>query len=104
MRTDPGHDQNDRVGNIAAMQIQKVGRALAKSLLKLRRTSRYNRESDWVLASPIKKGKQPRWPDTLWLRYGKPAVKAAEIRKRVAFHTFRHTYTTLLTQNSEDLR
>lgn len=37
-------------------------------------------------------------------RYGKPAVKAAEIKKRVAFHTFRHTYTTLLTQNSEDVK
>jgi integrase len=73
--------------------------ALAESLLKLRLTSPYNRESDWVFASPIKKGQQPLWPDTLWRRYGKPAVKAAEIKKRVAFHTFRHTYTTLLTQN-----
>ena len=78
--------------------------ALAESLLKLRLTSPYNRESDWVFASPIKKGKQPLWPDTLWRRYGKPAVKAAEIKKRVAFHTFRHTYTTLLTQNREDVK
>ena len=50
------------------------------------------------------KGKQPLWPDTLWRRYGKPAVKAAEIKKRVAFHTSRHTYTTLLTQNGEDVK
>ena len=26
------------------------------------------------------------------------------IAKRVGFHTFRHTYTTLLTQNNEDIR
>jgi integrase len=78
--------------------------ALAESLLKLRLTSPYNRETDWGFASPTMKGKQPLWPDTLWRRYGQPAVKAAEIKKRVAFHTFRHTYTTLLTQNSEDVK
>jgi integrase len=50
------------------------------------------------------KGKQPWWPETLWRRYGKPAVARAEISKRVGFHTFRHTYTTLLTQNNEDVK
>src|SRR5580658_5111507 len=76
--------------------------ALAESLLKLRLTAPYNRETDWVFASPTMKGKQPLWPETLWRRYGRPAVKAAKIQKRVGFHTFRHTYTTLLTQNNED--
>jgi integrase len=49
-------------------------------------------------------GKQPLWPETMWRRYGKPAVKKAEIAKRVGFHTFGHTYTTLLTQNNEDVK
>ena len=31
-------------------------------------------------------------------------MKAAKIQKRVGFHTFRHTYTTLLTQNNEEVR
>jgi integrase len=44
------------------------------------------------------------WPETLWRRYGRPAVKAAKIQKRVGFHTFRHTYTTLLTQNNEEVK
>ena|SRR5207302_3012675 len=35
-------------------------------------------------------GKQPYWPDTLWRRYGKTAVRKAGIPKRVGFHTFRH--------------
>jgi len=78
--------------------------ALADSLLKLRGTSPYNRPTDWVFASTEMKGKQPWWPDTMWRRYGKPAVTAANITKRVGFHTFRHTYTTLLTQNSEDVK
>jgi integrase len=50
------------------------------------------------------RGKQPLWPETLWRRYGRPAVKAAKIQKRVGFHTFRHTYTTLLTQNNEEVK
>ena len=32
----------------------------------------------------------PWWPETLWRRYGKPAVESAKISKRVGFHTFRH--------------
>ena len=45
-----------------------------------------------------------RSPETLWRRYGKPAVERAEASKRVGSHTFRHTYTTLLTQNNEDVK
>ncbi len=44
------------------------------------------------------------WPETLGRRHGKPALKGANIQKRVGFHTFRHTYTTLLTQNNEDVK
>jgi site-specific recombinase XerD len=44
------------------------------------------------------------WPETLWRRHGRPAVKAAGITKWVAVHTFRHTYTTLLTQDNEDVK
>jgi integrase len=78
--------------------------ALAESLLKLKLSSPYNNLKDWVFASPRRKGKQPYWPDALWKRYGREAVKEAGITKRVAFHTFRHTYTTLLTQNGEDVK
>lgn len=78
--------------------------ALAESLLKLRRSSSYNQERDWVFASPRKKGNQPYWPDALWKRHGRNAVRKADISKRVGFHTFRHTYTTLLTQNGEDVK
>ena len=38
--------------------------ALAESLLKLRLVSPYNRETDWMLARPTMKGKQPLWPET----------------------------------------
>ena len=77
--------------------------ALAESLLKLRQVSPYKRETDWVFASPTMKGKQPFLPETLWRRYGRPAVKSAKIQKRVGVHTLRHTYTTLFTQNNEEV-
>ena len=34
----------------------------------------------------------------------KPTAGRAGIQKRLGFHTFRHTYTTLLTQNNEDVK
>lgn len=78
--------------------------ALAESLLRLRLTSPYRGATDWVFASPRMKGTQPLWPDSLWKRVGKPAVLRASINKRVGWHTFRHTYTTLLKNNGEDIK
>jgi integrase len=78
--------------------------SLAESLLKLKMSSPYDKPSDSVFASAKMNGKQPYWPGTLWRCYGKPAVKKAGIPKRVRFLTFRHTYTTLLTQNNEDMK
>jgi integrase len=42
------------------------------------------------------KGKQPYWPGTQWRYYSKPALKRAGISKHVNYHTFRHTFGTLL--------
>lgn len=55
-----------------------------------------------MFASPQILGKQPYWPGTLWEYYGKPALQRAAITKQVAFHTFRHTFGTLLNANGEN--
>ena len=52
--------------------------ALAESLNRFRDTSAYKQPTNWVFASPRMKGKQPWWPETLWRRYGKPAVDSAK--------------------------
>ena len=75
---------------------------LAESLKRLKETSAYSSDTDWVFASIKMKGKQPLWPDSLWSRHGKPAVAAAKVMKRVAYHTFRHTFGTLLNANGEN--
>jgi site-specific recombinase XerD len=59
---------------------------------------------DWVFASPTMKGKQPYWPDNLMKRYIRPVVQKAGIQKRVGWHTFRHSFGTLLKANGEDIK
>jgi integrase len=59
---------------------------------------------DWVFASERVQGRMPPWADTLLDRFLQPAAKRAGIMKWVGFHTFRHTYSTLLKANGEDVK
>ncbi|MBW4028069.1 MAG: site-specific integrase [Acidobacteria bacterium] len=77
---------------------------MAEDLLRWRKTCAYPMESDWVFASPTMKGKQPYWPDNLMKRHIKPAAKAAGIDKNIGWHTFRHSFGTLLKANGEDVK
>jgi integrase len=72
------------------------------SLWAWKQRSPYQAFGDWVFASPHTKGKQPYWPGTLWRYYGKPALKRAGVTKQVSYHTFRHTFGTLLNANGEN--
>jgi integrase len=74
----------------------------AESLWAWRQRSPHQAPRDWVFASPHTKGKQPYWPGTLWRYYGKPALKRAGVTKQVSYHTFRHTFGTLLNANGEN--
>src|SRR6202453_407858 len=74
----------------------------AESLWAWRRLFPYPTPVDWVFASPHMKGRQPYWPGTLWRYYGKPALQRAKVRKQVSYHTFRHTFGTLLNANGEN--
>lgn len=65
---------------------------LAESLLMHKGRSKYIKDSDFVFAN--KDGK-PRWPDTIRQKVLHPAAKRAGINKRIGWHTFRHTYSSL---------
>jgi integrase len=73
-------------------------------LLAWRRETCYAEPEDWVFASERVQGKMPPWADTLLDRFLQPAAKRAGITKWVGFHTFRHTYSTLLKANGEDVK
>ncbi len=75
---------------------------LADCLFAWKQRSVYTQPGDWVFASPHMKGCQPYWPSTLWRYYGRPAVKRAKVGKNVSYHTFRHTFGTLLNANGEN--
>ena len=86
----------------ASLKDVPVDAQTAESLCAWRQRSPHAGPGDWVFASPHTKGRQPYWPGTLWRYYGKPALKRAGITKQVSYHTFRHTFGTLLNANGEN--
>lgn len=76
----------------------------ADNLADWKTTTCYAQPDDWVFASEKTNGRMPPWADTLLDRFLQPAAKRAGITQWVGFHTFRHTYSTLLKANSEDVK
>jgi integrase len=77
---------------------------MAEDLLRWRRQSDYASDDDYVFASETMKGKQPYWPDNLMKRHIRPVAKANGINKNIGWHTFRHSFGTLLKANGEDVK
>lgn len=69
---------------------------IAQVLMAWRQESIYTKPGDWVWASPHKQGRDPYWPQTIMQRFIRPAAAAAGITKRIGWHTFRHTFSTLI--------
>jgi integrase len=77
---------------------------VASELLAWKNSSAYNRGEDWVFASPHTKGAQPYWAQTLMRCFIRPTASRVGINKRIGWHTFRHTFSTLLKANGEDVK
>jgi integrase len=77
---------------------------MAEDLKRWHRQSPYPMPDDWVFASPSMRGQQPYWPDNLMRRYIKPVARAIGIHKNIGWHTFRHSFGTLLKANGEDVK
>jgi site-specific recombinase XerD len=67
-------------------------------------TSPYRQADDWVFASPHNQGKYPFWPDAVLQKVIRPAALRAGINKRIGWHTLRHTFSTLLIANGENVK
>jgi integrase len=77
---------------------------MADDLRRWRRQSGYPEDDDYVFASATMRGEQPYWPDNLMKRHIRPVAKANRISKRIGWHTFLHTFGTLLKANGEDVK
>jgi integrase len=71
-------------------------------LREWRRATPYCQHADWVFASRQKNGMHPLWPERLRKNL-QAAARKAGIVKRVGWHTFRHTLSTMLRANGEDI-
>jgi integrase len=81
----------------------------AQDLQEWYRLTPYREQDDWVFASDSsrageKRGKQPLWLSTIMRYHIQPVIKRLGIDKRVSWHTFRRTYTSLLTENQENVK
>ena len=73
-------------------------------LLRWRAETLYAQDSDWIFASPRMLGRQPLWPEAIMRNYIAPAARRAGILKHLNWHAFRHTFSTLLAENDEDVK
>jgi integrase len=66
------------------------------ALAKWREVCRYSKSDDWVFASRRHRGRKPIWGQAILRKYIRPVAQSVGIQKRFGWHTFRHTYSTLL--------
>ncbi len=77
---------------------------LISSLRSWNRRTPYRTPESWVFASPQNRGKNPYWGQQLLRHHIRPVVKKLGITKRIGWHTFRRTYSTLLRATGAELK
>ena len=70
--------------------------ALAEILFNWKSKSLFGQDSDWVFASPQMAGELPLRSGRMLARQIKPAAAAAQIAGETGWHSFRHTYSSML--------
>lgn len=73
-------------------------------LLAWRGDSAYASSEDWIFASYQTFGKAPMWPDSLRRKILQPAARRVGIITQVGWHTFRHTYSSLLADCGNEVK
>jgi len=75
-----------------------------EELQSWRLVTMYAADSDWIFASDAVFGKMPVWAVSSLQKVLQPAARRAGITKRIGWHTFRHTYSTLLSECGNDVK
>ncbi len=86
-----------------------IDECTARDLLEWYEQTPYKKPSDWVFATNsrragAKRGKQPLWLSTVMRYHIQPTARKVGILKKISWHTFRHTFSTLLKANGEDVK
>ena len=69
---------------------------LGEMFLRWKDTTEFSKPGDWVFASPFTAGEMPYLSQTVHQRRIQPAATRAGLGTNIGWHTFRHTYATLL--------
>ena len=77
---------------------------LVEALRHWHRHTPYQSSESWVFASPAHQGRWPYLAEQIMRRHILPVARKLDITKRVGWHTFRHTYSTLLRSTGAELK
>jgi integrase len=90
---------NGRVGDVKTDRSEAtvpLAPAVAELLQRWKRVTLFSKETDWVFASPFTGGALPYLARGIQQRHIRPAMDNAGLDPEMGWHTFRHTYRTLL--------
>lgn len=77
---------------------------LVEVLLDWHQRTPYRSPESWVFASPQNQGRRPYLAQQIMRRHILPVARRLGITKRIGWHTFRHTYSTLLRSTGAELK
>jgi integrase len=77
---------------------------LVKALREWHRQTPYQSSESWVFASPVNQGRWPFLAQEIMRHHIIPVARKLGITKRIGWHTFRHTYSTLLRSTGAELK
>ena len=69
---------------------------LGEALMSWKKACKYTGLDDWVFASRLHKGRRPYRGAAILRKYIRPVAESLDIEKRIGWHTFRRTFSTLL--------
>ncbi len=93
----------------ASRKLMPIDEYVARDLLAWYELTPYKQAADYVWATSanragVKRGKQPVWLSAVMRDHIQPAARKLGITKRISWHTFRHTFSSILKANGEDIK
>jgi hypothetical protein len=90
-------------------KLMPIDEYVAQDLLAWYEVTPYKKSSDYLWATDAnragaKRGKQPVWLGAVMRDYIQPMARNLGIDKKVSWHTFRHTFSSVLRANGEDVK